>query len=161
MHLFMAFSKCKTVLLNTWITSILCRKTCVFSCWFISGRMAPSYKLFFFVLFMFRYLGGSWWDMLVDVLLCFPRQFVVPPCWFGKPAPSSGPLGPDGKPDCRGWLVLGCGVKFLNCNYSVVEVKLYTVSWNDEPSLACFNQKPCRCCVRCCWCTCFFFKRRE
>lgn len=81
-----------------------------------------------FVLFMFRYLGGSWWDMLVDVLLCFPRQFVVPPCWFGKPAPSSGPLGPDGKPDCRGWLVLGCGVKFLNCNYSVVEVKLYTVS---------------------------------
>jgi len=31
-------------------------------------------------------------------------QFVVPPCWFGKPAPSSGPLGPDGKPEWCKWV---------------------------------------------------------
>ena len=32
------------------------------------------------------------------------RQFVVPPCWFGKPAPSTGPLGPDGKPEWCKWV---------------------------------------------------------
>eukprot|EP00435_Cladocopium_sp_Y103_P070980 s4_g36.t1 len=31
-------------------------------------------------------------------------QFVVPPCWFGKPAPSTGPLGPDGKPEWCKWV---------------------------------------------------------
>ncbi|CAJ1396140.1 unnamed protein product [Effrenium voratum] len=31
-------------------------------------------------------------------------QFVVPPCWFGKPGPSDGPLGPDGKPEWCKWV---------------------------------------------------------
>lgn len=34
-------------------------------------------------------------------------QFVVPPCWFGKPAPSTGPLGPDGKPEWCKWVSRG------------------------------------------------------
>ena len=67
--------------------------------------MAPSYKqkagVFSYFSVILRGFPGGFF------LVGFPRQFVVPPCWFGKPAASTGPLGPDGKPDCRGWDGLG------------------------------------------------------
>ena len=107
MHFLMAFSKCETVLLNTYRSYSLCRKTCVsFSCFpsFLEGWSdGPKLKKAGVFSIFFGYLTGLMVDFHgLDFLLGFPRQFVVPPCWFGKPAASTGPLGPDGKPD-RGW----------------------------------------------------------
>ena len=92
-----------------------------FMCSIISGRMVGwpqviSKKLVFFHIFRLSYgvflvdFHGKW-----IFLVGFPRQFVVPPCWFGKPAASTGPLGPDGKPDCRGGRFGWLGVGALRC----------------------------------------------